>query len=162
MNRAVVVLLWEAALGTSGMAVAGAVAPGAAESTADGVTRTVENGVVTVVGFGGDVRVGWATRASPHARGRARRAAGPERRGTANASGSLSSPALGDGSAGSIRAGLRSAGIDGPDSPLGIAVDEEDERASATFREHREPEPREASAAEVVASCAGQGSFRNR
>ena len=44
MNRVVVVgiLLWAVALGTSGVAVAGAVAPDTVESTATDVTRTVE------------------------------------------------------------------------------------------------------------------------
>ncbi|MFC6940346.1 hypothetical protein ACFQE8_10285 [Salinirubellus sp. GCM10025818] len=156
MNRVVVVgiLLWAIALGTSGVAVAGTVAPDTVESTATDVTRTVEEGVVTIVGFGGDVRVRMSNE-SVSARARTgETTVGLEGIGTENASGSLSSPALGD-SADPIRTGVCAAGLDGPDSPLGITVDEDAERASFEFRGYREPEPREVSAEEVVASCAG-------
>jgi hypothetical protein len=157
MNRGVVVvgiLLWAVALGTSGVAVAGTVAPDATASTAENVTRTVEGGVVTVAGFGGDVRVRM-TNESVSARARSgETTVGLEGLGTENASGSLSSPALGD-SADPLRTGLCATGLDGSDSPLGIAVDEEAERVDVTFREYREPAPREASADEVVASCTG-------
>ena len=159
---AVGILLWAVALGTSGVAVAGTVAPDAVESTAEdatrtaeGVTRAVEGSVITVAGFGGDVRVRMSNE-SVSARARTgETTVDLEGLGTQNASGSLSSPALGDGSAGSIRTGLCAAGLDGPDSPVGITVDEDAERASVTFREYREPKPREASAEAVVASCIG-------
>ena len=156
MNRVVVagVLLWAVALGTSGVAVAGTVAPDATASTAENVTRTVEDGAVTVVGFGGDA---WVRMTNDSVAARARSGettVGLEGLGTGNASGSLSSPALGD-SAGPLRTGLCATGLDGSDSPLGVAVDEEAERADVAFRGYREPEPREASAGEVVASCTG-------
>ena len=149
------ILLWAVAIGTSGVAVAGTVAPDATASTAENVTRTVEDGVVTVVGFGGDARVRM-TNDSVSARARAgETTVGLEGLGTENASGSLSSPALGDGTADPLRTGLCATGLDGSDSPLGVAVDEEAERVDVTFREYREPAPREASADEVVASCTG-------
>lgn len=149
MNRVVVagVLLWAVALGTSGVAVAGAVAPDAATSTA-------EDGAVTVGGFGGDARVRM-TNDSVSARARSGgTTVGLEGLGTGNASGSLSSPALGD-SAGPLRTGLCATGLDGSDSPLGVTVDEEAGRADVAFRVYREPAPSEASAGEVVASCTG-------
>ncbi len=80
---------------------------------------------------------------------------GLEGLGTGNASGSLSSPALGDGTADPLRTGLCATGLNGSDSPLGVTVDEEAERVDVAFREYREPAPREASADEVVASCTG-------
>jgi hypothetical protein len=157
MNRVVVagILLWAAALVTSGVAVAGTVSSDSVDSTVENVTRTVENGTVTVAGFGGDVLVRMSNE-SVSARARTgETTVGLEELGTENASGSLASPALGDGTDDSLRTGLCAAGLDGPDSPLGFTVDGEEERVSVAFREYTEPEPREASADEVVASCTG-------
>jgi hypothetical protein len=155
MKRVVVVglLLWGVALGTSGVAVAGTVAPDTVDSTVENVTRTVENGTVTLVGFGGDVRVRMTNESVSARAETGETTVGLDGVGTENASGSLSSPALGDGTADPLRTGVCAAGLDGPDSPIGVTVDEETERASVTFREYTEPAPREASADAVVASC---------
>ena len=126
------ILLWAVALGTSGVAVAGTVAPDATASTAENVTRTVEDGTVAVVGFGGDA---WVRMTDDSVSTRARAGettVGLEGLGTENASGSLSSPAVGD-STDPLRTGLCATGLDGSDSPLGVTVDEGDERVDVTF-----------------------------
>ncbi|MEF8843654.1 MAG: hypothetical protein V5A62_18860 [Haloarculaceae archaeon] len=157
MKRMVVVgmLLWGVALGTSGVAVAGTVASDEVESTTENVTQTLENGTLTVVGFGGDV---WARMSNESVSVRAETGettVGLEELGTENASGSLSSPALGDGTADPLRTGLCASGLNGSDSPVGVTVDEEEERADVAFRGYTEPDPRDASAEAVVSSCTG-------
>jgi hypothetical protein len=149
------IVLWGMALSASGVVVAGAVAPDTVQGSADGAARTVEDGVVSLTGFGGDVAV-TMSRESVSARATAgETTVGLAGLGTDDASGSLSSPALGDGTAESAAAGFCAVGLTRPGSSLDVEVDGSEERVEMGFEGYGGPSRTNASSAEVVERCSG-------
>ena len=146
------VVLWGLTLATSGVVLAGAVAPAATAAAGDEAAATVEDGVVTVTGFGGDV---WLrlTNGSVSARATAgETTVGLEGLGTDEASGSLSSPALGD-STDAAASGLCAVGLSDTDAPAEFDVADED-RVEVAFGVYTGPDADRPSATEVASACA--------
>jgi hypothetical protein len=154
MKRLVVggLVLWLVALSTSGVVLAGTVAPDATAAAGEDAAATVEDGVVTVTGFGGDVWVR-LTNESVSARATAgETVVGLEALGTDDASGSLSSPALGDSTA-AAASGLCAVGLSDEDAPARFEVADED-RVEVAFGVYTGPESDRPAATEVASACA--------
>ena len=154
MKRLVVggLVLWAVALATSGVVVAGAVAPDAVQSAGEDASATVEDGVVTLTGFGGDVWVQLSNESVSTRATAGETEVGLEDLGTDDASGSLASPALGD-SASPLSAGLCAVGLSDEDAPAQFDVDSEDDRAEVAFGVYEGPNEDRQTASDVVRSC---------
>ena len=145
-------VLWVVAVSTSGVVVAGAVAPDATAAAGEDAAATVEDGVVTLTGFGGDVWV-QLTNESVSARATAGETeVGLEGLGTDEASGSLASPALGD-STDAAASGLCAVGLSDEDAPARFDLTGED-RVEVAFGVYTGPDEDRPGVTEVASACA--------
>lgn len=155
MKRLVVggLALWALALSLTGVVVAGAVAPHAVQSAGENASATVEDGVVTLTGFGGDVWVQLTNESVSTRATTGETTVGLDDLGSEDASGSLDSPALGD-STSAVTAGLCAVGLADEDAPAQFDVTEDD-RVEVQFGVYDGPDADRETASDVVHSCEG-------
>jgi hypothetical protein len=154
-------VLWMAAIGTGVGVSAEAVAPGVvshpAAAAVDGAASAV-SGSVALANADGTVRANLSTDSASVA-ARTDDTAVSLRGLDASGEGSavVEHDAIDPGTAGSVATGLCAAGLDGPDSPVGVEADGANGSVRVEFSDSRRPTVGPVAASDVVARCSDGG-----